>query len=94
MPLTFEEIQKLCNDFINDSDTIVGMENDWTDMLVDKIKLDASREEIMQALKVTTCDNAVAVPVKLVYYGKEEDMDVYVAIYDRYIMVSTRECFL
>lgn len=94
MPLTFEDIQKLCNNFINDYDTILGMENDWADMLVDKIELDASEQEIMQALKVDSNNYIVPVPVKFVYYDKEENRDVYVAIYDRYIMVSTRACYL
>jgi hypothetical protein len=94
MPLTFEEIQKLCNNFMNESDTIIGMENNWTDMMIDKMDLDASKEDIMQALKVSTCERVISVPVKFVYDGEEEDTNVYVAIHDGYIMVSTQERLL
>lgn len=92
--LTYENIQKICTEFINDSDTVIGMENDWHDMMVQDVALDYSAEDIMKALKVDISEHVVKVPVIFKYRGAEEECDVYVNIYDRKIAISTKERLL
>ena len=88
-PLTYEDIEKMCTEFINDTDTIIGQENYWTDLMITTIDLDYSKEEIMLALNVTTSEIPVEIPVKWTYRGEEDDMTIYVAIYDHKIDIST-----
>lgn len=92
--LSFETIKNICTEFVNDSDTTIGMECAWPDYLVKWIELKDvkhTKEDIMQALNVNTTDYAVKVNVHHNQYG---DMDVYIAIYDDGIMISTKECLL
>ena len=93
-PLTYEYIKNICTEFINDSDTIIALENNWLDWMTQTIYVDGSKEEIMKALNVNTADKAVCIPVKFVYRGIEDDSEMYVAIYDNKIRISTLERLL
>ncbi len=87
--LSYADIQKMCTDFMNDPDTIIALENYWSDWMITTIDLDYSREEIMCALNVTTSDLPVEVPVIWIHYEEYDDWTTYVAIYDRKIEIST-----
>jgi hypothetical protein len=93
-PLTYEDIEKMCTEFINDPDTIIALENYWSDWMITTINLDYSREEIMRALNVTTSEIPVEIPVKWTYRRVEDEWTMYVAIYDHKIDISTHKQLL
>ena len=89
--LNYCEIERICTEFVNDGDTTSGMENNWHDFLVEYVPLDYTRQEIMEALNVETTVPPVPITVKHENYG---EMDVYVAIQDQNITISTKEWLL
>ena len=89
--LCYDDVQKICTDFVNDPDITIAMECDWTDWLVQEVPLEYSAEQIMHALNVTTKDEIVTVPVIHQRYGNQV---VYVVICDKCIIISTRESLL
>jgi hypothetical protein len=91
MTISYDNIQKICTDFVNDSDTTIGMECDWHDYLVQEVSLDFDNEQIMHALRVDTCKNVVCMPVEHEHYG---EMDVYIRMYDKKIIISTKDWLL
>jgi len=92
--LTYDDIKNMCVEFINDGDIIIALENRWSDWMIKTIDLDYSKEEIMEALNVTTTKYAVRIPVKWTYGGVEDDWTMYVAVYDHSIQISTHEQLL
>jgi hypothetical protein len=91
MTISYEHVQKICTDFVNDSDTIIGMQCDWHDYLVQEVLLDFNSEEFMHALRVDTDKNVVCMPVEHENYG---EMNVYIRIYDKKIRMSTKHWLL
>jgi hypothetical protein len=91
MTISYNHIQKICTDFANDSDTIIGMQCNWHDYLVSDVSLDFNHEQIMHALRVDTDKDVVCVPVEHEHYG---EMDVYIRIYDKKIKISTKSWLL
>lgn len=91
MNLTYDTIKTICTDFVNDSDTVIGMQCDWHDYLVKEVQMDYEKDQMMKALKVESTRCAVPVTVTQDQYG---DMDVYVAINDGGITVSTKKWLL
>lgn len=90
MNLSYDTIKTICTDFVNDSDTVIGMQCDWHDYLIKDVQMDYDKEQIMQALKVESTKCAVPVTVTQDQY----DMQVYVAINDRSITISTKKWLL
>lgn len=89
--LSFEDIKNICTEFVNDTDTTIGMECNWTEWLIKDITFENKKEEIMQALNVSTTDYIVPLNVCHYRYG---EMPVYIAIYDDGIIISTKERLL
>jgi hypothetical protein len=90
MTLSYDTIKTICTDFVNDSDTVIGMQCDWHDYLIKDVQMDYGKEQLMQALKVESTKCAVPVTVTQDQY----DMQVYVAINDRSITISTKKWLL
>ena len=89
--LTFDYIKQICTEFVNDSDTTIGMECNWEDYLVKEIPLKFNTIQIMEALGVRTIEYPVPVNV---HHDKYGDMDVYIAIYNNHIVISTKSRLL
>lgn len=89
--LTLANIKKICTDFVNDPDTTIGMECGWEDYLMQEQALIFSKEQILKAFNVTNTENIVAMEVCHKQYG---NMDVYIAIYDNVIVMSTKAYLL
>lgn len=84
-----DSIKKICYEFVNDSDTVIGMQCDWHDYLVKEVPFDLDKEQIMQALQLNTAE--LVVNVEQLQYG---EMNVYVAIRDGCITISTKKWLL
>lgn len=89
--LLYDIIKTKCTEWINDSDTTIAMECDWTDWLVENIPLPFTKEELLSALDGTQSDGIVKIDVKHKQYGNQS---VYVSIFHKYILVSTRKRLL
>jgi hypothetical protein len=89
--LNYGEIARICTEFVNDRDTTCGMENNWHDFLVEFVPLEYSRGEIMEALNVQSTISPIPVTVEHEKYGETE---VYIAIQDHNITISTKEWLL
>lgn len=87
--LMLDSIKKICCEFVNDSDTVIGMECDWHDYLVKEVPIDLGKEQIMQALQLDTAE--LVVTVTQLQYG---EIDVYIAIRDGCITISTKKWLL
>jgi hypothetical protein len=84
--LTVNKLQTICEEFANDSDTIIGMQNNWHDLMIKHIPHDFTKEEVMCALKLKTADHAIPIEVG--------DETVYAAFYDKLLVISTKESLL
>jgi hypothetical protein len=82
-------IKKICYEFVNDYDTVIGMQCDWHDYLVKEVHFDMDKEKIMQALQLDTAE--LVVTVEQLQY---EEIDVYIAIRDRCVTISTKKWLL
>jgi hypothetical protein len=104
--INMDVLTKVCTDFVNESDTIIGMESYWTEYLVKEYYVDLDKDAIKNALNVPNVPNVpnqdiIMLTVKLFQapYGDRQwfcsygdlDVDVYVAIHDYSIVISTRE---
>jgi hypothetical protein len=80
---------QICTEFINDSDTTIGMECQWLDYLTQEISIALGEQQIKELLH--TKDNIIPVEVEHNQYG---NMKVYAGIADNKIVVSTKEWLL
>jgi urate oxidase len=80
---------QICTEFVNDSDTIIGMQCDWHDYLTQEISVALGEQEIKELLH--TKDNIISVEVEHNQYG---NMEVYAGIADNRIVVSTKKWLL
>lgn len=102
--INMDVLMQVCTDFVNDSDTIIGMENLWTEYLVKEYYVDIDKDAIKNALNVPNDQNIIELSVKLFEgpYGDRQwfcpygdfDVDIYVAIHDYGIVISTRKWLL
>jgi hypothetical protein len=81
------KLQKTGTEFVNDPDTIIGMQNQWLDYLRKDLSLDYNPEELKQAFNTTI----ITIPVVQEQYG---EMDVYIGIRDGSITMSTKKWLL
>ena len=102
--INMDALMQVCTDFVNDGDTIIGMENLWTEYLVKEYSVDIDKDAIKNVLNVPNDQNIIELTVKLFEgpYGDREwvcaygdfDVDIYVAIHDYGIVISTRKWLL
>lgn len=80
--VAYNEIQKLCTEFVNDPDTTVGMECNWHDYLIKEVTFadNFGQENTIQAVPVT--------------HEKYGDMDVYITFRDQNMIISTKDWLL
>jgi len=89
--LVYDVIKKKCTEWVNDPDTTIGMECFWTEYLVEEIPLEFTKEQLANALLNT--DISLEFPEIYVEHDKYGEQDVYIAIFDKRIIISTR-CWL
>ena len=89
--ISYDDIAKICNDFVNDRDTTIGMECDWHDFLILQVRHGYTKGQIMSALNVSTTEFAIPLDVRHERYG---DMTVYIAVYEDCMEISTKEHLL
>lgn len=89
--LTLSNIKDICTDFVNDPDTTIGMECNWLDYLVKEVPHNFTSEQSMDALGLINTQNPLIITVN---HEKYEETDVYVALYDKRIVISTKEYLL
>ena len=85
-----EQLQQLCTEFINDDDTIMGMQNNWYDMLVREIPVELNKNDIMQALQTTEDKYIVHVFNKYM----NDSFDIFVAISNNNVSIATKSWLL
>jgi hypothetical protein len=94
--ISYNDIAKICKEFVNDPDTIIGMECNWTDYLIWRIKWQPrsayNKNSIMAALNVSSFEYAFPIHVHNEKYGGE--ITVYIAVYDDCMEISTKEHLL
>ena len=92
MTISYDDIKNICTEFVNDSDTTIGIECMLTDYLVKEVILDCkTKDELCEALNVSRTDYAIPIEVHHEKYG---DMEVYLALCDNGFIVSTKEWLL
>ena len=89
--ISYDDIAKICKDFVNDPDTTIGMECDWMEYLILQVKHGYTKAQIMAALNASTADFAIPLDVRHERYG---DMTVYIAVYEDCMEISTRDWLL
>jgi hypothetical protein len=83
-----ETINQICTTWINDSDTTIGMECDWTDWLIQEIPLNPSSSKyIEEALAITDENEFTKIYVEHKQYGKQ---DIYITVIDNSLIFSTK----
>jgi hypothetical protein len=92
--ICYDDIKKICTDFVNDPDTSIGMECDWRDYLEREVPLDFTTTEIMKAMNVSynddnTYDNIIYCYMD-VQHEKFGETIVCIGIQDNKIIISTR----
>jgi hypothetical protein len=89
--ITIDDVIQICTEFANNSDTIIGMENDWTEYLVkNDIYVNMNQEDIKERLM--TNDDVMSVNVRLFNYNT--DIDIYIAIEDYALTIATKKRLL
>lgn len=84
--ISYDDIAKICKDFVNDPDTTIGMECDWAEYLILQVRHDYTKEQIMAALNASVNDPAISIDVVHERYG---DTTVYIEVYEDCIEIST-----
>lgn len=102
--VTMDELKNKCTDFVNESETIIGMENLWTDYLVREFYVDLDKQSIKNVLNVPDEQDVIQLTVKLFQepYGDRHwycaygdlDIDIYIALNNYGIVISTRKWLL
>jgi hypothetical protein len=102
--LTMDNLLNICTDFVNDSETIVGMENLWTEYLVREFYVDLDKQSIKNVLNVPCDQDVIQLTVKLYQapYGNRQwycdygdfDIDIYIALNNYGIVISTHKRLL
>jgi hypothetical protein len=102
--LTMDDLINICTDFVNDSETIIGMENLWTEYLVREFYVDLDKQSIKNVLNVPDDEDIIQQTVKLYQapYGNRQwycdygdlDIDIYIAINNYGIVISTKRWLL
>jgi hypothetical protein len=85
-----EKLQQICTEFINDENTMIGMQNNWHDMQVKEIPVSLDKQRIMQALETTEDKYHVSVFDEYI----NDSVDVYVAISNENISIATKDWLL
>lgn len=102
--VSMEELINICTDFVNNSETIIGMENLWTEYLVREFYVDLDKQSIKNILNVPDDQDVIQLTVKLFQepYGDRQwycdygdlDIDIYIALNNYGIVISTRKWLL
>jgi hypothetical protein len=102
--MTMDELKNKCTDFVNESETIIGIENLWTDYLVREFYVDMDKQSIKNVLNVPDEQDVIQLTVKLFHgpYGDRQwycdygdlDIDIYIALNNYGIVISTHKRLL
>ncbi len=90
--LVYDVIKMKCTEWINDPDTTIGMECFWTDYLVEEIPLEFTKEQLANALVNT--ETSLGFSEIHVEHDRYGEHNVYIAIFDKRIIISTRDWLL
>ena len=92
--ITYADIQKMCEEFLNDKNTISALENNWINNMTTQKELQCSQYDIMRALNISIPEEIVEIPVIWTYKGEKQERTMYVATYNNVIEISMHERLL
>lgn len=86
--LTYDVMYDISTTWINDTDTTIAMECDWTDWLVQEIPVNPSSSKyIEEALGITVENEFTKIHVKHEQYGKQ---NIFITVMNNCLIVSTK----